>query len=85
MLHNLKLKETICVGCEKLRITNDCHGMMFFKFSEVSIMPEGVELDTEGEEVMVEEMPVGPPTALDVVPSYDSVSDIIHKPCVLIM
>lgn len=47
---------------------------MFLKFSEVSIMPEGVELDTEGEEVMVEEKPVGPPTALDVVPSYDSVS-----------
>lgn len=36
-------------------------------------MPEGVELDTEGEELVVEEeKPIGPPTALDVVPSYDS-------------
>ena len=44
------------------------------EFSESS-MPEGVELDTEGEDLIVEEeKPLGPPTALDVVPSYDSVS-----------
>lgn len=40
-------------------------------------MPEGVELDTEGEvSLLEEEQPIGPPTALDVVPSYDSVSHI---------
>lgn len=36
-------------------------------------MPDGVELDTEGDEVIVEEeKPIGPPTVLDVVPTYDS-------------
>lgn len=40
--------------------------------AEVSTMPEGVELDTEGDVSLVEETPIGPPTALDVVPSYDS-------------
>ena len=41
-------------------------------------MPEGVELDTEGEEVIIEEeKPIGPPTVLDIVPSYDSVSYFI--------
>ncbi|KAK8391745.1 hypothetical protein O3P69_017341 [Scylla paramamosain] len=38
-----------------------------------SSMPEGVELDTEGEELVAEEeKPIGPPAVLDVVPSYDS-------------
>lgn len=43
-------------------------------------MPEGVELDTEGEVSLLEETPIGPPTALDVIPSYDSVSDMCHLP-----
>ncbi|XP_045127670.1 zinc finger CCHC domain-containing protein 8 homolog isoform X2 [Portunus trituberculatus] len=37
-----------------------------------SSMPEGVELDTGEEAMGEEEKPVGPPSFLDVVPSYDS-------------
>ncbi|MPC16140.1 Zinc finger CCHC domain-containing protein 8 [Portunus trituberculatus] len=39
-----------------------------------SSMPEGVELDTGEEAMGEEEKPVGPPSFLDVVPSYDSVT-----------